>query len=162
MSNLVVLTFDEADEAEKVRGSLKDLEHRGLLSLDDSAVIVKDENSKIHVKNQMDRGMTVGAVGGGLLGLLLASIFFPFAGLIGGALIGAAVGKMADLGVDHKFVEEVGAALKPGSSAIFVLAREANANAVVAALRPYKGTVYQTTLPPEAEEELRRILRTQG
>ena len=162
MANLVVLTFDEADEADKVRDSLKALENQGLLSLDDSAVIVKDENSKIHVKNQMDRGMKVGAVGGGLLGLLLASIFFPFAGLIGGALIGAAVGKMADLGVDRKFVEEVGAALKPGSSAIFILVREANPNAVVAALRPYRGTVYQTSLPSEAEEELRRLLHSQG
>jgi uncharacterized membrane protein len=162
MSNLIVLTFDEADEAEKVRESLKGLEHQGLLSLDDSAVIVKDEDSKIHVKNQMDRGVKVGAVGGGVLGLLVASIFFPFAGLIGGALVGAVIGKMADLGVDQKFVQEVGAALKPGSSAIFVLVRSSQPDAAVAALRPYKGTVYHTSLPPESEEELRRILRSRG
>lgn len=162
MSNLIVLTFDEAGEAEKVRESLRALEHQGLLSLDDSAVIVKDENSKVHVKNRMDHGVKVGAVGGGVLGLLVASIFFPFAGLIGGALVGAVIGKMADLGVDQKFVQDVGAALKPGSSAIFVLVRSSNPNAALAALRPYKGTVYHTSLPPEAEEELRRILRSQG
>lgn len=159
MSDLVVITFDEAGAAEKVRDSLRNLEHQGLLSLDDSAVVVKDENSKVHVRNQMDRGVLVGAVGGGLLGLLVAGIFFPFAGLIGGALAGAVVGKLADLGVDQKFVHQVAVDLKPGSSAIFFLVREANVDAAVAALRPYQGAVYHTSLAPEAEEELRRILK---
>jgi len=158
MSNLVVITFDNAEEAVKVRESLHSLEKQGLLNLDDSAVIVKDAQGNIHVKNQTDRGVIIGAVGGGMLGLLIASIFFPFAGLIGGALVGAVVGKMADLGVDQKFVQEVGAALKPDSSAIFVIVREANPAAVAATLQPYKGQVYQTTLPTETEEELRRIL----
>ena len=158
MSNLVVITFDEAEEAGKVRDALRSIEKQGLLSLDDSAVIVKDAEGNIHVKNQTDRGVKVGAIGGGLLGLLIGSIFFPFAGLIGGALVGAVVGKMVDLGVDQKFVHEVGAALKPDSSAIFVLVREANPNAALAALKPYKGRVYHTSLPSETEQELRDIL----
>jgi len=158
MSNLVVITFDNAEEAGRVRESLRSLEQYGRLSLDDSAVVVKDAEGKIHVKNQTDRGVAVGAVGGGALGLLIGSIFFPLAGIVAGALIGAVVGKMADTGVEKKFVQEVGAALKPNSSAIFVIAREADPAAVVAALKPYKGQVFQTTLSTEAEEELRRIL----
>jgi uncharacterized membrane protein len=158
MSNLVVITFDNAEEAGRVRESLRSLEHAGRLSLDDSAVVVKDAEGKIHVKNQMDRGVAVGAVGGGALGLLLASIFFPLAGLIAGAALGAVVGKLADTGVDKKFVQEVGDALKPDSSAIFVISREADPAAVVAALKPYKGEVFQSSLPTESEEELRRIL----
>ena len=158
MANLVVITFDNAEEAGKVRESLRSIEKQGLLSLDDSAVIVKDEAGKIHVKNQTDRGVVVGAVGGGMLGVLIGSIFFPFAGFIGGALAGAVVGKMADLGVDQKFVHEVGAALKPDSSAIFIMVREANATAAIAALKPYQGKVYHTSLPGETEQELRDIL----
>lgn len=158
MSNLVVITFDNAEEAGKVRESLRSLEKQGLLNLDDSAVIVKDAEGKVHVKNQTDRGVVIGAVSGGFLGLLIASIFFPFAGILGGALVGAVVGKMADLGVDQKFVQEISLALKPDSSAIFVMVRQANPAAVVAALKPYQGQVHQTSLPTEAEEELRRIL----
>jgi uncharacterized membrane protein len=126
--------------------------------VDDSAVIVKDQEGKIHVKNETDRGVVVGAVGGGMLGLLIGSILFPFAGLIGGALVGAVVGKMADLGVDQRFVHEVGAALKPDSSAIFVMVREANAAAAISALKPYRGQVYHTSLPGETEQALRDIL----
>lgn len=158
MSNLVVTTFDNAEEAGKVRESLRSIEKQGLLSLDDSAVIVKDGQGEVHVKNQTDRGVVVGAVGGGALGLLVGSIFFPFAGLIGGALAGAVVGKLADLGIDQKFVHEVGAALKPDSSAIFILVREANPEAALAALKPYQGQVYYTSLPVDTEQELRDIL----
>jgi uncharacterized membrane protein len=159
MSNLVVITFDNPDEAGRVRETLRSAQKADYLSLDDSAVVVKDEQGKVHVKNEMDRGVTVGAVGGGLLGLLLAGIFFPLAGLLVGAIAGGLIGKSVDLGVDQKFVKEVSEDLQPGTSAIFFIVREANADVAVAALRPYKGTVRHTSFPPDAEKELRRILK---
>jgi uncharacterized membrane protein len=158
MSNLVVVTFDNAEEAGKVLQTLRSAQRADYLSLDDSAVVVKDEEGKIHVKNEMDRGVKVGAVGGGLLGLLLGGIFFPVAGLLVGALAGGLIGKSVDLGIDQKFVKEVGEDLQPGTSALFFIVREANPEVAVAALKPYKGTVRQTSFPPEAEKELRRIL----
>ncbi len=52
MANLIVIVFDEQDEATRVRETLKSIENIGHLSLDDSAVVEKDEHGKIHVKNQ--------------------------------------------------------------------------------------------------------------
>jgi uncharacterized membrane protein len=158
MSHLVVATFDNAEEAGKLRETLRSAERAAYVSLDDSAVIVKDEKGKIHVKNEMDRGVKIGALGGGLLGLLLGGIFFPLAGLLVGVLGGGLVGKLADTGVDPKFVKEVSEDLQPGTSALFFVVREANPNVALAALKPYKGTVRHTSFPPEAEEELRRLL----
>jgi uncharacterized membrane protein len=152
------MTFDNPDEAGKVRDTLRSAERASYLNLDDSAVIVKDEEGKIHVKNEMDRGVKVGAIGGGLLGLLVGGIFFPLAGLLVGALGGGLVGKFAGTGIDRKFVKEVSDDLQPGTSALFIIVREANPNVAVAALKPYEGTVYHTSLPPETEEELRRLL----
>jgi uncharacterized membrane protein len=155
----VVITFDNAEAAGKVRETLRSAQKSDYLNLDDSAVIVKDEEGKIHVKNEMDRGVKVGAIGGGLLGLLLAGIFFPVGGLLVGAALGGLIGKSVDLGIDQKFVKEVADDLEPNSSAIFFIVREANPDVAVAALKPYKGTVRHTSFPPEAEEELRRILK---
>ena len=158
MSNLLVVTFKNQDEAAQVRQTLRSMQRTDYLSLDDSAVVVKDEEGKVHVKNEMDRGVKIGSVGGGLLGLLLAGIFFPIAGLVVGALAGALVGASAKIGIDQKFVKEVGEDLQPGTSAVFFIVRDANPDAAIAALKPYKGTVRHTSFPPEAEKELRHIL----
>jgi uncharacterized membrane protein len=158
MSYLVAITFEDPDEAGKVRKTLSSIEHTGHLSLDDSAIVVKDEDGKVHLKNEVDRGVKIGAVGGSMLGLLLASVFFPIGGLVLGALGGALVGKLADTGVSQKFVKEVSDEMQPGSSAIFFIVRGDDPNPTVAALREYKGKLLQTTLPEEAEQTLRRHL----
>lgn len=159
MSHLVVVTFADVDEAGKVLKALRSVQHEGFLKLDDTAVVVKDEEGKVHVKNEIDRGVKVGAVGGGLLGLLVGGFFFPLAGLLIGALAGALVGKSADLGVDPKFVEDVTEDIQPGTSALFFVLRDADPDVAMAALRPYKGTVRHTSFPPEVEDELRRVLK---
>lgn len=160
MSYLTVVVFDDPDQATQVRQSLKNIQKQGLLDLDDSAVIVKDEDGQVHVKNEIDRGVKVGLAGGGLIGLFVGFLFGgPIGALLLGALGGAAVGSMADLGIQKDFVKDVQNGMKPGSSAIFFIVRDANPNAAISALKPYQGEVYHTALPTEAEETLRRVLR---
>jgi uncharacterized membrane protein len=128
MSQLLVLTFNDTVQASEALEALKKMQHAGQVKIDDAAVIVKDESGKVEIKNQLDTGVKVGAVGGGLAGLLIAGLFFPLAGLAIGAVAGGLIGKMADV------------------------------NTVRAALEPFHGTIYQTTLPSEAVEVLRSAL----
>ncbi len=160
MSHILVITFDDADEAGKVREAIKKMEKQGHISLDDSAVIVKDEEGKIHVKNELDRGVKVGAGVGSLLGLFIGFLFGgPIGSMIVGAAGGAGVGALTDMGIQKSFVKDVAASLEPSNSALFVIVRDANPNAAVAALKPYKGEVYHTSFPPETEENMRRVLK---
>ncbi len=158
MSNIIVITFDNEEEAGKVRESLEKIEHGGYISLDDSAVVVRDMDGKFHVHNEIDRGVKVGAIGGGLLGLFIAFLFAPLGGLILGAAAGGLVGSTFDLGISKKFIKEVESSMEPGTSAIFFVVREADPTMALAALKPYKGEVYQTSLDPDDEEHLRKIL----
>ena len=158
MSDLVVVTFDGAEDARTAREAIRRLEQDGIVQLDDAAVIVKDAQGEVAVDDQIDRGVKVGAVGGGLLGLVLGFVL-PVAGLVLGAAGGALVGRMADLGIDKGFVEDVTRALRPGTSALFLIVREGgNADALVAALEPFEGKVNQTTFDSSVEESLRRAL----
>jgi len=159
MSYLIVVTFDDVDEAGKVRESLRKGEKGGYVSLDDSAVIVRDEDGKVHVHNEVDRGVKIGAVGGGIIGLLIAGVFFPVGGLVLGALGGALVGKLAAPGIDNKFVKDVTKELQPNSSAIFFIVRDATPDYALALMRNYEGKVYHTSLNPEDEETLREALK---
>jgi uncharacterized membrane protein len=158
MSNLIVLTFNDTEQAGQVFEAIKGAQSTGRVKIDDAAVIVKDESGKVEVKNQVETSVKTGAVGGGLLGLLLAGVFFPLAGIAIGAVGGALVGKSLDKGVDQKFVKDVTETLKPASSALFVIG-SGDPAIVLAILRPFQGTVYQTTLPPELVDELLSALK---
>ncbi len=135
---------------------------RRVMPLDDSAVIVKDEKGKIHVKDQMDRGVKVGAVSGGILGLLLAFVFFPIAGMVIGAVAGGLIGKSLKLGISKSFIKDVTDSMTENSSALFVVVRESDPAFALAALRQYEGKVLHTTLSTEDEETLRRALHDKG
>lgn len=157
MSQLIVITFDNPDDAGKALKSLRQIEKSHRLHLVDTAVIVKDAEGKAHVKNEVSSGTETGAVVGGILGPFLM-FAFPVAGIAIGAGAGALVGKLFDTGVDQKFVKDVQAALQPNQSALFLVGDSADPNAAMAALRPYQGQVYQTTLSTELEEQLRKAL----
>ena len=159
MSNLIVISFDDAAQASEAFESLKKMEGGGYLNLDDAAVIVKDESGEVHLTNRVDKGIIGGAVGGSLVGLLIASVFFPLAGIIIGGVGGALVGKSMHKGVDQDFVKEVTENLKPNSSALFLMVRGSDPDMAIAALRPYKGKILQTTLSDEAVEALQDALK---
>ena len=65
---LVVFTFDDENEARDALNALKNLEKAGRLSIDDSAVIRRAEDGKIHVDNTVDSSVKGGAAIGGMLG----------------------------------------------------------------------------------------------
>lgn len=159
MSQVIVITFEDAEQAGKVRQSLRKLEADGQLQLDDAVVLVKDADGKLHAKDEMDRSVKIGAVGGSLLGVLIGGILFPFAGLLLGAAGGALLGKAVSGGIDKKFIKEVKEGMQPGSSAIFVVVREAYGEVAVATMRQYHGQIYHTSLDAETEEALRQALK---
>jgi uncharacterized membrane protein len=159
MSQLIAIVFEDIDEASRVRETIRKGEHADYISLDDSAIVMKDQDGKVHIKNEVDRGVKVGAVGGSLLGLLIAGIFFPIGGLVLGAIGGAIIGKLAGRHIDNDFVKEIGDSMTEGSSALFFIFRGDDPSPAITAMRPYKGKILQTTLDEESEEALRAELK---
>jgi uncharacterized membrane protein len=62
------------------------------------------------------------------------------------------------LGIDNKFIEEVGDSLDPGGSALFMLVAKATPDKVIPELQKFGGTVYQTSLSNEDEANLKKAL----
>jgi uncharacterized membrane protein len=158
MSELVVIGFDNEFRADEVRLMLLKLQKDYLIDLEDAVVAVKrgDGTVKLHQSYSLPGA---GALGGGFWGLLIGTLFLnPVLGAVAGAAAGAAAGALADIGIDDHFMKELGATLKPGSSALFVLVRKATPDKVLDALQGIGGRILQTSLSHDDEAKLQAAL----
>ena len=158
MSDLIAITFDGADDAAAALHSVRSLEHEGRIKLEDTAVVTKDAEGKVHVKNEMSSGTETGAVVGAVLGGLLF-VVFPVGAIIGGAIAGGLIGRAVAPGIDGGFVKQVEAGLPAGGSALFLLSKGGDTGLLIAAMRQYQGRVVQTSLDEEEEAALRDSLK---
>ena len=84
---LVVAAFQEEKAADQALKDLKAAQREKLIEIQDAAVIRRDENNKLHIKETADPGGGKGAAAGGAIGAVI--------GLIGGppgVVVGAAAG----------------------------------------------------------------------
>jgi uncharacterized membrane protein len=157
MSQLLVITFGARETAGQAAERLKGLQKAHGANINDMAVVEKDADDKVQVHHGVDTATAGGAIGGGVLGLLLGLVFFPIGGLLIGAAAGAFIGRSLHHNVDKKLVEDVTKDLTPNTSALFVVG-EGTTSALVGALEPFKGKVYQTSVDAETEAALQAAL----
>lgn len=159
MSNLVVVAFDDELKADEAMVAAARLQRQHQIDIEDAAIVVKTHKGKIKVRETTDitagKGAAVGSWWGLLIGVLLGG---PLGGVLWGAGLGALYGKMVDLGVDEKFMKEVGETLAPGHSAIFFLIRSANPEAAMEELSRFDGRVLRTSFPSSVEAEITSAL----
>lgn len=158
MNQLIVIALDHFDDARDAMQALRGLEGEGRIRFEDTAVVERDPDGTAHVRNEVSGTTETAAVVGAFIGGLL-TFAFPPAGIAIGAALGAAVGTAFGSGVSGDFVDEVKTTLQPGRSALFLVVKQADADAVMAAIRTFHGDVIQTNLDSEAEEALHQALR---
>jgi uncharacterized membrane protein len=141
-----------------MRAALAKLQKEYLISMEDVVVVTKDEKGKVKLHQAVNL-TAAGAVGGTFWGMLIGLIFLnPLLGAAVGAGAGAISGKLSDIGIDDKFMKELGETITAGSSALFVLVRKATPDKVLAELKGFRGKVLKTSLTEDKEEKLREVL----
>ena len=161
MSDLIVIGYPDENRAQQVWVELMKLERDLVVNLDDAAIIRRDQNGKLHVTTPADHPVAWGSLSGLFWGVLIGLIFlFPLAPVVGvaGGILGAAFGAAAGLGIKDDFKQRVQELVQPGTSALLIVARKVTPDKFVEALRPYGGTVLQTSLPRDAEQQLMKAL----
>ena len=155
MSQMIVFAFKNETGAEQMRDALAGLQKQHLITLSDAAVLVRKEDGKVKIK-QATSLVGAGALGGAFWGMLIGLLFWaPWLGLAIGAAAGALGGSLADVGVDDKFIKEVGKTIEPGHSALFLLVEEMTEDKVMDELTKFDATVLQTSLSKEDEAKLK-------
>lgn len=172
MSKLVCIAYKDRDTADRVLNEFQAMETDYILDLEDVVIVVRDTDSKVHIKQCVDlfgvattHGVGLGVLWGALIAMLFTN---PLAGMLGAIAGGAAGGAMteaakkygilSDYGIDDNFIKALGSTISPGTSAIFLLIRSAHEDKVLSRMSKYGGVILTTSLSNEDEGRLRAAL----
>ena len=158
MSDLIVIGFDSPDDARNALKGLRSVERTGGIKFEDTAVVERDAAGAVHVRNEASGTTETAAAIGGALGAMVM-VMVPPAGIVIGAAVGAGIGALMHSGVDSTFVDQVKNKLEPGKSALFLVIKTADVDALDAALRPYHGNLIRTTVNESVESRLNDALK---
>ena len=166
MAELVVVGFDDPNEADRALTELARLQREYLIDLEDAVVAIRSPDGKLRLKQSVDL-VGVGAASGGLWGSLVGLLFLnPLIGLATGAALGAGAGalsgSLADYGIDDDFIQQIAETLQPNTSALFVLVRKAQPEKVLAEVARFRGRIIRSSLSPEQEARLQAALSGSG
>jgi uncharacterized membrane protein len=158
MSELIAVAYPDQVTAETVRRTLGQLSVEKVIDLGDAVVVTRDEKGKVKL-HQVIRpgaeGAARGALWGGVLGILFLA---PLLGMAIGAAAGGVAGAVTDLGVDDRFMRDLGEKLPVGGAALIVLVNSSTPDKVLPRIQQFGGDVIQTSLSDEAETRLRETL----
>ena len=131
----------------------------------DAAVVHKAKLGRVKVHQTMDTGGMRGGIRGAGIGVIAGAII---AGPAGAAVAGAAGGllggihnRMRDVGINDKFMKQVGSQVEKGKSVLFVMYEGVWANSIGTvedAIRADNALLITSTLPEDKAKELRELV----
>jgi len=155
MSELIVFAFSNEKGASDMDEVIQRLKKEQLITLDDAAVVVRNHDGKVKVKQAVNL-VGAGTVGGAFWGMLIGLLFWmPWLGLAIGAITGAISGKLSDYGINDDFINEVSQTIEPGGSALFLLISKWTEDKVLDQLSKFNPKVVRTSLSKEEEQKLK-------
>jgi uncharacterized membrane protein len=158
LSTLAVIAYPDQNTAGEAAAALSRMQKEFLIELEDVAWVTKTQDGKM----KLHQGLSLtgaGAASGAMWGFLFGLLFLvPIAGMAVGAATGALAGKLSDIGIDDQWITEVAASITPGGSALFVMARDTNAERVLPEMATFGGTVIRTNLTSKQLQALEEAL----
>src|SRR5512136_1082905 len=116
---VIVAAFQDPNGASAALEQLKRAKKEGMIKIENAAVLVKDADGKLRIKETADmgggKGAAIGGVVGGVIGLLAGPVGWA---ALGGAVIGGLAAKLHDGGFKDERLKKLGEGLGPGNSAI--------------------------------------------
>lgn len=157
MNKMIVVVFDSEKSVYEGLSAMGELHQEGSISLYSTAVLAKDEQGEVQIKQAAEKGPVGTAVGlatGSLVGLLAGP-----AGLLVGASIGALSGLLYDVndsGVDIAFIDDVSNALSNGKYAVLAEIDELWMAPIDARMENLGGLVFRRLRSEVIEDQLIR------
>jgi uncharacterized membrane protein len=146
--NVIIVSFPEDSDAYEALTTLKQLDSQHQIDLAGAAVVVRDEDGHVDVKDEVEDSSYAGTVGGAFVGLLIGIIGGPLGILIGGAT-GVLVGSLFDVqDVDdtESALTDVSKAVRVGQTALLADVTEPSTEVIDAAMQSLGGKILRRTV----------------
>lgn len=153
---VVLAVFDTDEAGVQAYKELRDAEKDKKIDLENSVVVSKDDDGKIHINEEAETiagGAAKGALIGGALGLLAGPAGVVAFGALGAAL-GGLTSKLDDVGFSDARLERLGNRLPPDKAAIVVITEGKYREKLAEELENRGATVGVEDLPKDFKEIL--------
>jgi uncharacterized membrane protein len=156
---LVGVAFGQPLMAQEYLLAMSRLRSDGSLKLLDAVIVTKTKDGAVKVTETIDptpgRSALNGAMWTGLLGLIVGGPVGWIAGIGIGAGAGAVTAKVVDLGIPDDWVDWFKQAVRPGTSAVVILAEDVDIHALQREAERFPGAhLIESTLPESAITDL--------
>jgi uncharacterized membrane protein len=153
--NILAFNFVGKDTASQV---VREIRSSGALDgyyIIGQAVVEQDAKGKVHVHEtgKGGAGAVIGAVGGGLLGLIGGPVGL-LAWIVGGAVVGGVAGKVLGRMIPKDDLEEFGKSMTPDTSAFLLLLEDIESEQVVKSMSGYSANVVTLTVGDELSGQI--------
>jgi uncharacterized membrane protein len=143
------ITFGNKSTAAEALKELCQWHKSGVVKVFSAAVLVKDKQGKVSIKETQDvdasRGGLFGAIVGGLIGLV-GGAPGAIVRAVAGADMGGVAARLIDFGFPHESLHDLQDSLQPGSSALVLVIEPLRIYGVVEDLAHWGGRLFRYTL----------------
>jgi uncharacterized membrane protein len=171
-ANVVVVAFDDDDKAYHALSALKELDAQGQVDIDEVAVVTRDADGHVRVRDDVADDFVTGTASGGLIGLLIGILGGPLGILLGGAT-GLFLGSLWDLDdadTTDSALSEVSKTVQVGRNSLIAVVAEQTPDVIDAAMAQLSGSVVRRPVydvedeiatAQEAQREAKKKARAQ-
>ena len=141
--NVIAVSFPEEADAYEALARLKELDSGGSVGARGAAVVTREQDGKITIKDQFGQESYQDTAGGGLLGLLVGVLGGPLGVLVGGAT-GLLVGSLFDQDDDdntRSVLADISKSIRVGPPGLLAEVSEPAPEAIDAVMAHLNGTV---------------------
>jgi uncharacterized membrane protein len=146
--NVIAVSFPEEANAYEALARLKELDSEGSVGMRGGAVVAREEDGRITIKDQFGEHSFEDTAGGGLLGLLVGVLAGPFGVLVGGAT-GLLIGSLFDEDDDdntRSVLGDISSSIRVGPPGLLAEVSEPTPEAIDAVMAHLNGTVVRRSV----------------
>ena len=159
---VVAVAFSDDGKAYEALATLKQLDGDGRIDLVEGAVVTRDQDGRVHIRDEAGDENLVGTASGGLIGLVVGILGGPLGVLLGGAT-GLLLGSLYDLqdaDTTESALGEVSKSVQVGRNSLLAQVVEQVPEVLDAEMARLGGTVIRRPVY-EIEDEIARAQEAQ-